>query len=119
MSFIADFPRTPYHIHFKNFESIALLEWEAGIPDVDKQYEIIVKNISGMNELYRIQGTDSQVYEYRLTNLVHPSYIIQICTLNHLGRNCSTTFKIKTGMKTEILSQFEGINQLQLSLELN
>ncbi|XP_078321010.1 neural cell adhesion molecule 2-like isoform X2 [Crassostrea virginica] len=97
-----DFPRKPYHVHFKAFEKTAMLEWEAVIPDLDKHFDIIVKNLSGTDNLYTIQGTNSQRYEYHLTNLEPQSNIIQICNTNEIGRNCTTTFKIKTFQEVKL-----------------
>ena len=102
MTVFVDFPRKPYHVHFKAFEKTAMLEWEAGIPDLDKHFDIIVKNLSGTDNLYTIQGTNSQRYEYQLTNLAPQSNIIQICNTNDIGRNCTTTFKIKTFQEVEL-----------------
>ncbi|XP_061170046.1 uncharacterized protein LOC133179273 [Saccostrea echinata] len=92
-----DFPSKPFHIHFKAFEGFALLEWEAKYPDTDMTYHVILINDTGVQEIFRIPGQNSKIYEYWLTNIsMSKVYILQLCTTNVLGKNCSSTFKIKT-----------------------
>lgn len=91
----ADFPSKPYHIYFKEYETSAQLEWEAEVPDLDKHYTVHVKNSVGEDKLFKYPGTNSEIYSYYLTNLSSKSNIIQICTVNGVGKNCSSTFKIK------------------------
>lgn len=91
----ADFPSKPYHIYFKEYETSAQLEWEAEVPDLDKRYTVHVKNSVGEDKLFKYPGTNSEIYSYYLTNLSSKSNIIQICTVNGVGKNCSSTFKIK------------------------
>lgn len=91
----ADFPSKPYHIYFKEYETSAELEWEASVPDLDKHYIVHVKNSFGEEKLFKYPGTNSEFYSYYLTNLSSKSNIIQLCTENGLGKNCSSTFKIK------------------------
>lgn len=90
-----DFPSKPYHIYFKEYETSAQLEWEAEVPDLDKHYTVHVKNSVGEDKLFKYPGTNSEIYSYYLTNLSSKSNIIQICTVNGVGKNCSSTFKIK------------------------
>lgn len=90
-----DFPSKPYHIYFKEYETSAELEWEASVPDLDKHYIVHVKNSFGEEKLFKYPGTNSEFYSYYLTNLSSKSNIIQLCTENGLGKNCSSTFKIK------------------------
>ncbi|XP_062602063.1 uncharacterized protein LOC134263697 isoform X2 [Saccostrea cucullata] len=108
-----DFPSKPFHIHFNAFEGFALLEWETKYPDIDMKYEVILKNDTGIQDIFRVPGQNAKIYEYRLTNLsMSKVYILQLCTTNVLGKNCSSTFKIKMG---SILSRALQANQRPMS----
>ncbi|XP_062592586.1 uncharacterized protein LOC134254031 [Saccostrea cucullata] len=92
-----DFPIEPFHIHFKEFESSALLEWSALTPDLDMTYEAIVNKSSRDVTIDRIEGNNFDLYEHKLKDLeINSIYILQLCTTNAIGKNCSSTFKIKT-----------------------
>jgi hypothetical protein len=44
-----------------------------------------------------VPGSNATVYDHSLSNLIpNKDYIVQMCTTNAVGRNCSSTFKIKT-----------------------
>ncbi|XP_062600875.1 neural cell adhesion molecule 2-like [Saccostrea cucullata] len=108
-----DFPSEPFHIHFKEFESSALLEWSALTPDLDMTYEVIVKSPREV-DVERIEGNNSEVYTHKLTHLDLKSiYILQLCTTNAIGKNCSSTFKMKMG---EIQSTSLKVSANEMSL---
>ncbi|XP_048772162.1 neural cell adhesion molecule 1-like [Ostrea edulis] len=101
-----DFPSKPFHIHFKEYEASAFLEWEAVSPDLDMTYEVILKNYTGDDILNIIPGSNAKIYEYWLTNLtLNTDNILLLCTTNALGRNCSSTFKIKMDKPISITLQ--------------
>lgn len=92
------FPSEPLHIHIKEFETYVALEWEGVFPDRDMKYEIVKKNISGHDQVvYSLPGSNLPSYTYSLENFATKNNdgIIQICTTNVLGKNCSSTFKVK------------------------
>ncbi|XP_056009733.1 uncharacterized protein LOC125678088 isoform X2 [Ostrea edulis] len=108
-----DFPIKPFHIHFKRYDASAFLEWEAATPDLDMTYEVILKNYTGDDIINIIPGSNETVYKYWLTNLtLNKEYIIQLCTTNVVGRNCSSTFKIKMDKPISITLQ---ANQMPIS----
>lgn len=93
-----DFPSEPFHIHIKEFKTYVSLEWKGTIPDLDMKYEIVEKNISGHDQVvYRLPGSNLPSYTYSMTNFAtkNTDSIIQICATNVLGKNCSSTFKVK------------------------
>ncbi|XP_056009736.1 uncharacterized protein LOC125678085 isoform X2 [Ostrea edulis] len=101
-----DFPSKPFHIHFKEYEASAFLEWEAVSPDLDMTYEVILKNYTGDDILNIIPGSNANIYEYWLTNLtLNTDNILLLCTTNVVGRNCSSTFKIKMDKPLSITLQ--------------
>lgn len=86
------------------------MEWKGAIPDLDMKYEIVKKNISGQDQVvYRLPGSNVPTYTYSLTNFAtkNTDGIIQICTTNVLGKNCSSTFKVK-----HIDPEFESIGEV-------
>uniref|UniRef100_A0A8W8L5C1 Uncharacterized protein n=1 Tax=Magallana gigas TaxID=29159 RepID=A0A8W8L5C1_MAGGI len=92
------FPSEPFHIHIKEFKTYVSLEWKGTIPDLDMKYEIVEKNIYGHDQVvYRLPGSNLPSYTYSLTNFAtkNTDSIIQICATNVLGKNCSSTFKVK------------------------
>lgn len=92
------FPIEPFHIHIKEFKTYVSLEWKGTIPDLDMKYEIVEKNISGHDQVvYRLPGSNLPSYTYSMTNFAtkNTDSIIQICATNVLGKNCSSTFKVK------------------------
>ncbi|XP_048772163.1 uncharacterized protein LOC125678087 [Ostrea edulis] len=92
-----DFPSRPFNLHFKEHGASAFLEWEATSPDLDMTYEVILKYHTGDDIVNIIPGSNETIYKYWLTNLsLNKEYIVQLCTTNVVGRNCSSTFKIKT-----------------------
>ncbi|XP_056009734.1 uncharacterized protein LOC125678088 isoform X3 [Ostrea edulis] len=110
---VQDFPIKPFHIHFKRYDASAFLEWEAATPDLDMTYEVILKNYTGDDIINIIPGSNETVYKYWLTNLtLNKEYIIQLCTTNVVGRNCSSTFKIKMDKPISITLQ---ANQMPIS----
>ncbi|XP_061169764.1 titin-like isoform X2 [Saccostrea echinata] len=110
-----EFPSEPFHIHFKEFESSALLEWSALTPDLDMTYEVIFKKSSREFDVERIEGNNSRMYEHKLTDLDSNSiYILQLCTTNAIGKNCSSTFKIKMGEQQSMSSKVLA-NEMSMS----
>lgn len=93
----SDFPSEPFHIHIEKYSSHILVEWEGAILDSDIIYELLIKNYSGDDKIFRYPGSNSKIYKTNLT--INGDIIIQICTTNVLGKNCSSTFKVKRGNK--------------------
>ena len=95
----SDFPSEPFHIHIEKYSSHILVEWEGAILDSDMVYELLIKNYSGDDKIFKYPGSNSKIYK---TNLIFSDeIIIQICTTNVLGKNCSSTFKVKRGDKAK------------------
>nr|XP_022328645.1 uncharacterized protein LOC111127656 isoform X3 [Crassostrea virginica] len=92
-----EFPSEPFHIHIEKYSSHILVEWEGAILDSDIIYELLIKNYSGDDKIFRYPGSNSKIYKTNLT--INGDIIIQICTTNVLGKNCSSTFKVKRGNK--------------------
>ena len=93
----SDFPSEPFHIHIEEYSSHTLVEWEGAVSDLDMVYELLIKNYSGDDKIFRYPGSNSKIYKTNLS--INDDVIIQICTTNVLGKNCSSTFKVKRGNK--------------------
>jgi hypothetical protein len=120
--FLLEFPSKPFHIHFKQYKTTALFEWEAVTPDLDMTYEIVLKNYTGDDIVSTIPGSNAKIYEYLLNNLaMNTDKIVQLCTMNAVGKNCSSTFKLKMddpnillGMLNLACVHFSGINSFYI-----